>query len=726
MTDIVCPNCHSVTPPFQRCLACYTFLGDRIKQVVETTPDCVKPARKHTSIYRWFLSIYRWFMSILRALGWYVRKRVVPSHRKGKQDRVQMDGHLRRACRRTLKYDIRKLATSSTEDGEVSVIAKVTDVNKFQELIGRKVTTEVKCVNDACASIVTARMQADEDKIETLRGHGQVVKSLKAARLIKPFVEEIMNEKLAHSDPSPCYADGKGGKGVIVGIVDFGMDFAHKNFREANGKTRILALWDQKAPYDDENPYGYGRIYTQKEINDALEEADPYEKLGYKVSKDLLNEGAAHGTYVADVAAGNEQGAGSAGVAPQAQIIFVDISTAGTPVRDADAIGSTFGDSVQLLEACHFIFDLAESQECPCVINISLGTNGGPHDGSSPLEEALDAMVKQKKNCAIVIAAGNSFGKKLHAMGTVADRGSVDLLWHIPRFDATSNELEIWYAGEDRFTVELLDPDKKRVALVKPQYTWKNPRDSKELMTIVNRLDDPNNHDNTINVFFERGVRDGVWTLRLHGTSVRDGRFHAWIERDEHGQSRFARSEDKSYVISDNYTLSSIACGRETIVVSSFDAHELDLPLSEFSSAGPTRDMDKHKPKRKEYEKQPTVSAPGDAVMVAKPRTLVLRHRQSGTSLAAAAVTGTIALILADARTDLTAEEIRERLIAEAHEKPLGDNQWDSGYGHGLVYAKAAEADEQSDFGVLLNKPPHIAHKVSNVQEQAYSNGRRR
>src|SRR6185295_17905655 len=114
----------------------------------------------------------------------------------------------------------------------------------------------------------------------------------------------------------------------------------------------------------------------------------------------------------------------------------------------------------------------------------------------------------------------------------------------------------------------------------------------------------------------------------------------AWIERDQGGQSRFVKSKDKSYEVSNECSLSSIACGRETIVVGSYDAHESDLPLSEFSSSGPTRDK----------REQPTLSAPGEQVLAAQSRTLVLRHRQSGTSISAAVVTGAVALMLSEAR----------------------------------------------------------------------------
>ena len=197
---------------------------------------------------------------------------------------------------------------------------------------------------------------------------------------------------LAGEDSLAADDEAKGGGGVIIGVVDFGLDFAHRNFRNSDGSTRILALWDQKASPGDQSisraagrspePFGYGRLFEEDDINEALKQADPYKALGYEVSKNSLFDTSAHGTHVADVAAGNS-GLGSScpGIAPQAEIVFVDIATARAPVQGVQAVGSTFGDSAQLLEAIHFIFDYAKAKGRPCVINISLGTNGGPHDG---------------------------------------------------------------------------------------------------------------------------------------------------------------------------------------------------------------------------------------------------------------------------------------------------------------------------------------------------------
>lgn len=681
MNDIVCPNCHSVTPPFRNCMACNCFLGDALDQTFENTKkQAVRVTRRSRTSNRWSLLN-------LFALIWSSIKHIF-NLSDGSELSVPMDAHLRRDCRRKQKHGIRKLRTASTEEGEISVIARVTNISKFQEMV-KGITTVIECASDKDTAIVTARIRADESHMEYVRTQSFVT-GLKASRRIRPFVEKTREDLMSCENLPPFDTEAHSGSGVIVGIIDFGLDFVHRNFRDADGRTRILALWDQKATTDKNHcpePYGYGRLFDADDINTALQADDPYKALGYEVSKTSLLDARGHGTYITDMAAGNKEGAGCPGIAPEAHIVFVDVATAGTPMHSPYALSSTFGDSVQVLEAIHFIFEYAKSKNLPCVINVSLGTNGGPHDGTTLLEQAIDWMVKAEPNRSVVVAAGNAFDKSLHATGHVPEGGKVDLKWHIPRFDATSNEVEIWYSGKDKFTVDIIDPDGNRMATVKPCHIWEKTGAKKEQMTVINRLRDSNNKDNVINVFFERGVRPGIWTLRLRGDSVCDGKFHAWIERDERGQSRFEKPKDRSYLVSNECTLSSIACGHETIVVGSYDAYESDRPLSEFSSMGPTRDT-------RDYQ-QPTLCAPGDRVLLAEPRSEVLRHRQSGTSISAAVVTGTVALILAEARKQnisLTSTQIREILISTAHRDGRSDI-WDKGFGYGRVCLRAAVND---------------------------------
>ncbi len=705
MNNVMCPNCRTITPPWRYCANCNAPLDYFFNQSFSKQPR-----------------------------------------------QCMMDPHLHRLVQRVQDQGICKLKTASTDEGWLTVIARVKDLDAFRALddvvIGAVIPPVPKEYVDSQkpkdetdrmekGTIVTARMPVNI--VEYVRRQ-PFVYSLKAGQRMRPWLENVRKETQADTETKSTdgtrtavpVSDNKGGEGVIVGIVDFGMDFMHRNFRNEDGSSRILALWDQTASADPRymqpQPFGYGRLYTQANINAAIEESDnvtvrrdpeqvcaaAYRALGYEPPADSVFQIGAHGTYVADVAVGNGRGTFAAdkangrdvripGLAPKAEIVFVEISTQpGAPM-----LGQSFGDSAQLLEAICFIFDYAGEQ--PCVINLSLGTNGGPHDGSTLVEIAIDRLLSdpQRPNRAVVVAAGNAYGQDLHATGKVPRGGTAEIKWFIPKHDSTPNELEIWYSKDDRFTVEVIDPKRNSLAIVAPGWHIDLSDNYRGFMTIVNRLNDPNNNDNNINIFFESGLPDGEWTLRLHGTSVKKGEFHAWIERDETGQARFiGKKKDQNHKeeygawIDDSCTLSSIACGEKTIVVGSFDARKKEknnadpkydghFQLSKTTSAGRTRDG----------REKPDVVAPGELVLAARSRTLILRNRTSGTSLSAAAVTGIVALMMAKPspeRMSLTANEILKTLRTTALQDILDPSHgvahedWNARAGTGRVSAKKA------------------------------------
>src|SRR5215475_4799085 len=389
MPDVICPNCHSVTPPWRYCKVC----NAHIDKLVENEDKDAHPRSESRGLFGG------------------------SSAETGCEFKAPMDARLHKSLDQIRRHNIRKLATSSTGEDEIAVIAKVIDLEHLETLTktvgggsikakirGAKVASEG--ADDAQTTmtsgkpedkyewIVTARLK--ESEVESLCRQPFVV-SLKASSRFRPFLEKTLSETCADQKLLPKDEKTKGGEGVIIGIVDFGLDFAHRNFRNANS-TRVLALWDQKAlPQGDpqENEFGYGRVFTSEEITDALKSGQldkndpntpPYKKFGYLLPKDSLFETGAHGTYVADIAAGNGSGTHQKGVAPKADIVFVDLAT--TPLSEPPAIGSTFGDSAQLLEAIQFIFDFAKNR--PCVVNLSIGSNDGPHDGTTLVEEAID------------------------------------------------------------------------------------------------------------------------------------------------------------------------------------------------------------------------------------------------------------------------------------------------------------------------------------------------
>lgn len=580
---------------------------------------------------------------------------------------------------------INTVATESTDAGEIAVVAKVNDLEAWRAMSEVREGAELGAGPIAGEWLVTARIPLS--RLESVRQAPMVI-SLKAAQGIKPALSATIEEIESRSDLLPAGATGKQGTGVVVGVVDFGGDFAHQNFRQAGGTTRLLALWNQSGSVRPNSPFGYGSLHTSAEIDQALLTADPYATLGYRPERH------SHGTHVMDIAAGNGRGSGTTGVAPHADLVFVELAASDIPWGSPDVVGSTFGDSVQLLEAMRFIFELAGPR--PCVINLSLGTNGGPHDGTTLVEQGIDAMLQEQPNRAVVIAASNSFDDGIHAAGVVPANGHIDLQWNVAAGDFTHNELEVWYKAGDEFRLELLLPNGTSLGSVALGDNARvNDDNGKTLIFVAHRKQDPNNGDNVIGVFLESGLPAGTWTMRLHGVTVADGGFHAWIERDDRSPSQFAPPHDGGS------TLGSISCGRTSIAVGSYDAHKPNLPLSFFSSAGPTRDG----------REKPEVSAPGHAVMAADAGSGVGVVRMSGTSMAAPAVTGVVALLLAEAAErgiSLTVNQIREILVETARRDPPAGVAWDDRFGAGRVHAKGVVAAVQAMAQPSANGPgPH-------------------
>lgn len=587
---------------------------------------------------------------------------------------VQMDPRLQRIIARRHRGHL-AAATASTGVDEIAVIAKVTNKSAWEGLSEVRVGSTIgKRDPQDRTTIVTGRIPAT--RIEAVRAL-DFVKSLKAAQLLQPTLAAGVVETGARPDLLPVGSASNGGHDVVVGIIDYGCDFAHRNFIAAGNRTRLLSIWHQGGFATPDSPFGYGREYRRAEIDATLGQPDPYLALGYGPARDTPFSRGTHGTHVMDIAAGNGGGSGAAGFAPLADLVFVDVSHSDIPFTGPQVVGSRFGDSTQLLEAVAYI--LEQAGERPCVINISLGTNGGPHDGSTLVEEGIDRLLAAAPNRAVTIAASNSFDDGIHAQGNVPQGGHSDLVWRIPFGDVSHNELELWYDGGERITMELIDPTGRSLGSIAPGSNGTISENGVIVVFAANRLGDPNNGDNMIGLYFEESVSAGDWTIRLHGDSVTSGAFHAWIERDNLRPSAFAPPHDNSH------TVGSISCGRLSIAVGSYDAHKAQRPISFFSSAGPTRDG----------RQKPEISAPGHAVAAAHSRTATGVVGKSGTSMAAPAVAGIVALMLGEARArglDLSIADIRAIHEASARRSPPAGSGWNDRFGLGRIDAAAAVA----------------------------------
>jgi subtilisin family serine protease len=513
----------------------------------------------------------------------------------------------------------------------------------------------------------------DVADIETVRTHPNVV-SLKGATRVEPqlhfSVPEIRGTQDTLRQGLPAGARTVDGAGVIVGIVDFGCDFVHRNFRRPDGKTRLLFLWDQGRPQNPMSPAGfpYGREFSATDINNALASPNPFQFLSYRIDT------AEHGTHVMDIAAGNGSATGAPGVAPKADIIFVQLAVESLQPTES------FGNSRRVLEAVEYIFQKAKQLGRSAVVNLSLGTHGGPHDGSTPVERGFDYLLEEPGR-AIVISAGNSFQRLSHVAGRLMPGQQRTLGWETFSTDITRNELEIWYSGSAELEVTVIAPGGQRFGPTRlggPSGVIK--RQGVTAGEIIHRANDPLNGDNVINIFLDPILPSGVWGVELRAVGASAADFHAWIERDDDRRDPDGaiRRNQSKFVAQDataTHTLGSISCGKSTIVVGSYDATILGRDLSPFSSSGPTRDG----------KQKPEVSAPGQAIRAANSLSNGGTTIMSGTSMAAPHVAGLVALLMSAAAQPLSNAVIRNSIITAARRTPPPGNGWHQRYGNGRI-----------------------------------------
>lgn len=547
--------------------------------------------------------------------------------------------------------------------------------------------------------IATCRMQVRN--IEEVWADDAVV-SLKAPRAVgqEPAFEgfdDVGEGASLGANPTPFT-----GKGVIIGIVDWGFDFTHPNFLNLDGSTRFLAIWDQTVAADPSAAkYGYGKVHTEQQLNEALKTLMPFDTIGYHPAQGDPDGSGSHGTHVTDIAAGNGT-VGTSGMAPSATLVGVHLSAGNTGGL------ATLGDSVRILEAIDFIAEMAG--EIPLVINLSVGKHGGAHQGNSLVEQGMDNFLKEKPGRAIVNSAGNYFSAQIHASGRVMPGGSTTIAWEVDKNDHTPNELEVWYSHRDKLRLKIQLPNTQK-------HTVEVDLGENQVLTFqgkivgraYHRANEPNTGDNHIDIFLYKNAPKGIWRLTLEGIDVVDGRWHAWIERD--GGCHSCQSKFPLHNADPSFTTGSICNGMYTIAVGAYDTRDPERKAVFFSSAGPTSDG----------RKKPNLLAPGMGIQAARStRRDAARSKgeltfKSGTSMAAPHVTGAIALLFEVVGQRLPIERTRSLLLSSADPPPKGEERTLNQYGEGYLNVESLIDAAKKYF---LHQKLLTMKNISNFREE--------
>ncbi|HET7728712.1 MAG TPA: S8 family serine peptidase, partial [Usitatibacter sp.] len=522
----------------------------------------------------------------------------------------------------------------------------------------------------------------------------------------------------------------KHGAGVLVGIIDVqGFDFSHPDFLDARGRTRFEAIWDQGAAHDDSMPdFGYGRVITRMQMDAALAAAPRVGAPAFELEPQSQMVRRSHGTHVASIAAGN------LGVARKAKIAAVLVSLG---PDDLDRRRS-FYDSTRLAHAVTWLLEQGRMANMPVSINVSLGTNGHAHDSSAPVNRWIDSLLAIPGR-SVCVAAGNAGQERAETpddvgfvMGRIHTQGQVaaanldtDIEWVVAGSvgqvaggngqgiagaqDYSENELEIWFSPQDKISVSVREPGGKWHGPVCPREFIENRRIADgSFISIYNELYHPSNGANYIGVFLSPnmraspivGVPAGLWTVRLHGIEIRDGRYDGWIERDDPAPVQPDPEKPRVWAFPsfftersnvDNSSISTLACGNRVIGVANLDMSRERINIT--SSQGPTR----------EGRQKPDIASPGTQIVAAngfaEPDAPWVA--MTGTSMASPYVCGVVALMLAT-RPDLTAAQVNGILQRTATPLPGKGFAWQNDAGFGVINAancvrEAADVNLRSD-----------------------------
>ena len=332
---------------------------------------------------------------------------------------------------------------------------------------------------------------------------------------------------------------GNQGAGVIVGFVDTGINYMDPLFRNVDGSTRIVGIWDQTNNSDNSNsieneaakPFSafsalYGTQYTAAQINLALNSDDP-------VSIVPTRDENGHGTFLASIAAGNrDERAEFSGAAPRASIAMVKLKPAKQYLREFYLIqdGAEAYQENDIIMGVSYLYFLARKYSMPLVVCIPLGTNMGSHMGMSRLGQYLN-QVSLSNGSAVITAAGNETGARHHFQAVMdADTDEVTAELRVGEREAGFS-MELWAADVGVYTVGFISPTGEVTRGISVPLRGENTVSfllEQTRITVYTQIADVSAGSQFIFMRFENPM-SGIWRILIRNSLDIRETFHLWL-----------------------------------------------------------------------------------------------------------------------------------------------------------------------------------------------------
>lgn len=409
------------------------------------------------------------------------------------------------------------------------------------------------------------------------------------------------------------------GSGVLVAIIDSGIDYTNPDFRNDDGTTRIRNFWDQTIMGNPPEGYLIGTEFTREQIDEAIKQPTVPMRMQIVPSVDVSG----HGTSVAGIAAGNGRGSRGRiyrGVATQSELLVVKL---GNPREEG------FPRTTELMQAIDYVVRKALFYKQPVAINISFGNTYGSHDGTSLLERFIEDIANIWKS-VICIGTGNEGRSAGHKAGIVRENEETVIQLAVQEQEPALN-LQIWKAYYDIMDISFVSPSGERIGPI--QEVLGTQRFSVGNTELLLYYGEPSPYSTAQEIYVdflpkEVYINSGIWEIVLTPRKIISGNYAMWLPSEN------VLNPGTAFLFpTETGTLTTPSTASRTIGVGAYDA--LTFSYADFSGRGQ---------RGAGRLSKPDIVAPG--VNVTAPTTSGTYASFSGTSFATPFVTGGAALMM--------------------------------------------------------------------------------
>ena len=497
-----------------------------------------------------------------------------------------------------------------------------------------------------------------EENIEKLASLEEVIYIEKPKRL---FFEVADGRRVSCIDAVQTPRFRLTGKGVLIGVIDSGIEYANADFRQEDGATRIRFLWDQTVEGTPPEGYRIGSEFSAEQINEALQQPNRTMRLQKVPSVDSSG----HGTAVAGVAAGNGRNSGGRyrGTAPDAELIIVKLGNPG---------GAGFPRTAEMMQAVDYIVQKAEMLQMPVSVNISFGNTYGAHNGTSLPERFLDAAA-QIGRTLISVGTGNEGAEAGHTSGFVREGEETSVPLGVQERQGAFS-LQIWTDYTDVIGVTIKTPSGERVGPIREVMGTQRFLTGKTEILLY--YGEPSPYSGLNEIFLELlpvddYVNSGEWNIILVPEQIVTGRFEMWLP------ASYTLNEGTAFFYpTEELTLTIPSTASRVLTVAAYDADTMSY--ADFSGRG----------RKSQNNQKPDLAAPGVNVVSVQGEEGYASF--TGTSFAAPFASGGAALLMEWGITEkndlfLYGEKAKAFLRRGARELPGYDSWPNNQLGYGAL-----------------------------------------